>query len=138
MTILLIITNILALSAVAYLIWLKRPEWIPTPRAKPVPTNTEGVEGRRARGYRAKAAMEEFFAPAMDVMRDEYMAALTKIAANEPWETAKMTKLAVAQRVIDTVYQHAMAAILDGEMAAQEKNRAEQIAALPEAKRKWL
>lgn len=95
-------------------------------------------EDRRARGFRAKAALDEFIGPAMDQMRDEYMHALTKLAANEPWETAKITKLAVAQRVIQAVEQQIRAAVLDGEMAAKDKSRADMIANLPEAKRKWL
>jgi hypothetical protein len=93
---------------------------------------------RIARGHRAHAAMDEFLGPACDALRAEYMAALTKIAAGKPWETAMITKLAIAQRVIDAVEAQLRTAILDGGMAVQEKNRAERIAALPEARRRWL
>lgn len=56
----------------------------------------------------------------------------------EPWETAKITKLAVAQRVIDAVEQQLRAAILDGELAAKDLSRAQKIERIPEAKRKAL
>jgi hypothetical protein len=55
-------------------------------------------EDLRARGFRAKAALDEFLGPAMAPIKAEYLAALTELAANEPWSTAKITKLAVAQR----------------------------------------
>jgi hypothetical protein len=96
------------------------------------------LEDRRARGFRAKAALDEFFVPACEGLRGEYLSALTKLAANEPWETAKITKLAVAQRVIDAVEQQLRAAILDGELAAKDLSRAQKIERIPEAKRKAL
>lgn len=96
------------------------------------------LETRRAKGYRAKAAMDEFLTPALSVIRAEYADAHMKLCVKEPWETNKLIKLAVAHRVIDMVEQQIRAAIIDGDVAATEKNRAERIAAIPEAKRRWL
>lgn len=95
-------------------------------------------EDLRARGFRAKAALDEFLGPAMVPIRAEYLAELTALAANEPWSHAKITKLAVAQRVIDKVEQHIRVAVAQGEQAAHQLNRAREIAALPEARRRWL
>lgn len=96
------------------------------------------TEERRARGFQAKLAYDEFVAPAIDGLRADYMEALSRLAVNEPWASDKLVKLAVAQRVINTVEQHMKAIILDGEVAAKEKSRADEIANLPEAKRRWL
>lgn len=95
-------------------------------------------EEKVARAVRAKFAMEEFLAPALKNLEAEYLTALTSLAANEPWETSKITKLAVAQRVISTVGQHIMRAVLEGEVSGQELERAKKIAELPEAKRRWV
>lgn len=92
----------------------------------------------RDRGFRASQAWDEFVGPACEQLRQEYMAALTKIAANEPWETAKITKLAVAQRVIDAVEQQIKIAIMNGQAGAVQIDRAAQISRIPEAKRRFL
>lgn len=94
-------------------------------------------EEKVARAIRAKHAMDEFLAPALKAIEAEYLTALSSLAANEPWETGKITKLAVAQRVINTVGQQIIQAVLEGELSGQELNRAKKIAALPEAKRRW-
>lgn len=96
------------------------------------------LDDRRARGFRAKALMDEFLAPVLEEIRAEYLNGLMKLAANEPWETAKITKLAIAQRVIDMVGQQINAAVSDGEIAAKQKSRAEQISRIPDSKRKWI
>lgn len=95
-------------------------------------------EAKAARGIRAKLAMEEFLAPAIHSLGAEYLTALTQLAANEPWETTKITKLAIAQRVIKAVEQQIILAVMDGEQATGNLERAKVIAAMPEAKRKWL
>ena len=95
-------------------------------------------EDRRARGFRASAALDEFVAPAIEQLRSEYMAALTQLAVSEPWASDKLVKLAVAQRVINIVEQHFKQLVADGEITAAKISRAQEIARLPEAKRKWL
>jgi hypothetical protein len=95
-------------------------------------------EARRERAHRATLAYDEFINPMVDMLREEYLAALSELAVNEPWEAGKMTKLAVAQRVINKVDQHMKSIILDGEDVARKMSRAQEIMELPEAKRKWL
>ncbi|HET7154980.1 MAG TPA: hypothetical protein VFI87_06395 [Hyphomicrobiaceae bacterium] len=95
-------------------------------------------EDRRARGFRAQAALDEFVAPVAEQMRAEFMAHLSKIALNEPWEAGKMTKLAVGLKVIDTVEQQMRAAIQDGTDAARKITKAREIERLPGAQKKWL
>ncbi|WP_370309288.1 hypothetical protein [Sphingobium abikonense] len=95
-------------------------------------------EEKVARGKRAKLAMDEFLAPAINAIEAEYLSALSQMAASEPWETGKITKLAVAQRVIKSVEQHIIVAVMDGVQAEHALARAKQIAAIPEAKRRFL
>jgi hypothetical protein len=90
------------------------------------------------RAIHAESAWEEFIGPVIEQMRAEYMAALTRIAANEPWESGKITKLAIAQRVIDAVEEHLRAAIAHGEIAARDQDRIARIQSLPDRKRRWL
>ena len=66
------------------------------------------------------------------------MAALTKLAANEPWRSDKIVKLSIAMRVIDKIEEQMKLAMTNGAEAAKQIDRARQIAELPEAKRKWL
>lgn len=96
------------------------------------------ADARRDRGHRAANAFDEFVHPVLDSLRAEYLSALSDLAVNEPWEAGKMTKLAVAQRVINTVEQHMKSLILDGEDASRKISRAQEIERLPEAKRRWL
>ena len=95
-------------------------------------------EEKVARAQRAKMAMDEFLAPALNAIGAEYLTALTTLAANEPWETGKISKLAIAQRVIKSVEQHIIMTVMDGVQADSNLARAKQIAAIPEAKRKFL
>lgn len=90
------------------------------------------------KGRRAQAASDEFVNPALEACRAEYMEALTKLAANEPWRSDKIVKLSIATRVIDAVGAHLRAAISNGELASKEMRRAREIADLPAAKRRWL
>lgn len=96
------------------------------------------VDARRTRAFQAKHAMDEFISPAMEALRAEYLEALSRLAVSEPWSANKLVKLAIAQRVINAVEQHIKTLIMDGEIAAKEKSRADEIAKLPEAKRRWL
>lgn len=90
-----------------------------------------------SRGQRAVAATDEFLGPAMEAARADYLAALTTIAANEPWATDKITKLAIATRVIDLVEAHMRSLIGAGQQAAHSINHAEKIASVPSVKRRW-
>ena len=90
------------------------------------------------RGQRATEALNEFVGPAIEASRAEYMEALTRLAANEPWNSDKIVKLSIAMRVIDKVEEQIKVAMVNGTEAAKQIGRAKQIAELPEAKRRWL
>jgi len=96
------------------------------------------AEQRAARGQRAELALEEFFAPAMREAREAYLAAMTRIAANEPWESSKISKLAIAQTVIDMIDQHMRTAIMDGADASRAVEHARRIEDIPERRRTLL
>ena len=61
-----------------------------------------------------------------------------RAAINEPDKPTKIINLSVAQRTINTVEAHMFAAIKDGDVAAKERSRAEEVAKLSPAKRKYL
>lgn len=90
------------------------------------------------RGVRAAEAMDDFVGPAIDKLRAEYLAAITKLAANEPWRSDKIVKLSIATRVIDAVEAQFRAAISAGADAGRKIDRAAEIADLPAAKKRWL
>ena len=90
------------------------------------------------RGRRAHELLDEFLGPALDAARADYLAAMTQVAASEPWASDKITKLAIAQKVIDLVESHLRAAIASGEVAARNDARAEKVASIPHAKRRWI
>lgn len=94
-------------------------------------------EERAQRGLRAKEAWEEFLAPKLAAIREEYLNALIKLAANDPTAVQKITNLSVAQNVVATVEQHIREIILDGEAVVRRKTRAQQIEDLPERKKSW-
>ncbi len=138
MTLYAILGAALLLAIVAVAFWPKprqEPEAIELtpPDARPL-----SDEEKVARAFRARQAMDEFLAPAIQSVGAEYLTALTQLAASEPWETGKITKLAMAQRVTRAVEQHIALAVLDGEQASQHLARAKAIAAMPEAKRRWI
>lgn len=91
-----------------------------------------------SRGMRAAMAWDEFVEPALNAIAAEYMAALTSVAASEPWQSDKIVKLAVATRVIDKVQEHLRAAIMAGDSARAKIGRAHEIEQLPARKRKWI
>lgn len=95
------------------------------------------LDERRKRALSAKQALE-FITPTIEALRQEYAQAQMKAAINDPDKPQKIINLSVAQRVINTVEAHLNAVIADGNVAAQAKSRAEEIAALSPAKRKWL
>jgi hypothetical protein len=101
------------------------------------PEGPLSLEERTKRAFQAKVAWE-FIAPALEALRDEYRQAQMRAAINEPDKPAKIINLSVAQRVINTVEAHMQAAIKDGDVAANEKARAEQVARMSPAKRKYL
>lgn len=101
------------------------------------PEGPLSLEERTKRAFQAKVAWE-FIAPALEALRDEYREAQMRAAINEPDKPTKIINLSVAQRTINTVEAHMFAAIKDGDVAAKERSRAEEVAKLSPAKRKYL
>lgn len=93
---------------------------------------------RIQRGAEARRALDAFIDPAFTVLEAEYTEKLQHIAAEQPWETGKISKLAIALRVSREVKGQLLALVLDGEMAQRDTARARKIADLPEARRRLL
>lgn len=91
-----------------------------------------------AKGSRAQSAWDEFIGPALESARADYMEALTRVAANEPWQSDKIVKLAMATRVIDLVGSHIQSIVTNGAVEARRADHARQIEDLPAVKRRWL
>lgn len=91
-----------------------------------------------SKGTRAALAMEEFIGPALEAVHAEYLERLTSVAASEPWASDKVVKLSVAVNVVRMVEAHLKAAIISGEHARTQINRAAEIERLPHAQRRWL
>lgn len=90
------------------------------------------------RGQRATSALREFLDPAFDVVISDYMGRLTQIAAEAPWDTAKIVKLAAAAKIAEQVRVQIKALVADGEVALADVQRARQIEGLSTERRKWL
>jgi hypothetical protein len=93
-----------------------------------------------ARAEQARAALDQFIGPALEVIRGDYMEKLADIAA-KPLNAdmrAGMEKLALAVKVVDQVRIQIETLVRDGAVARQDKQRADKIAALPAEKRRWL
>ena len=93
---------------------------------------------REDRGRRAEAALREFLAPAIEVAVGDYIARMTEIAAETPWETARIAKLAAGVKIARAVQAQIAALVADGEVAAAERKRARQIEAIGTERRRVL
>lgn len=56
----------------------------------------------------------------------------------DPWEGAKLNKLALASRIVDMVEDHIQAAINSGLIAERDQAAASRIADMPEQRKRWL
>jgi hypothetical protein len=96
---------------------------------------------RMARAHRAKAALDEFLTPMFDNLRKEYAGRMSEVAIGElhPGTRAdKLTTLAVALRVVDTLQSGMAEIIRDGDLAQREKLRAEKIEQMSDAQQRLL
>lgn len=96
------------------------------------------VYDRASDGARAKTALDEFLTPAFAAVEASYATRLTDLAAEQPWEAGKITKLATALKIARTVRAQIEAIVADGKLAQQEIGRAAQIEKIPTAKRNML
>ena len=68
-------------------------------------------------------------------IRNEY---LERMAHVEPWETDKLSKLAIASRIVSLIDGHVQSIIGDGKTTAHNREHIRKIESLPTAKRKWI
>jgi hypothetical protein len=100
---------------------------------------TDAVASERIdRGQRATSALREFLDPAFDVVITDYMSRLTQIAAETPWDTGKIIKLASAAKIAEQVRVQIKSLVADGEVALDGVQRARQIEGMSTERRKWL
>jgi len=93
---------------------------------------------RLADAEAAENAMKRWLGPAFDAVNEVYRERLQSIAAKEPWETAKISKVAVAITIAAEVRKQIEAVVADGKVALSEKRHRQQIENIPHEKRKWL
>jgi hypothetical protein len=96
---------------------------------------------RMARAHRAKAALDEFLTPMFENLRKEYAGRMSEVAIGElhPGTRAdKLTTLAVALRVVDTLQSGMAEIIRDGDLAQRQKLRAEKIEQMSDAQQRLL
>src|SRR5512139_2663770 len=85
---------------------------------------------RIAKAERATRAYDEFFAPELAMIRDTYKDRLVEIASTElsrDSRTDKITALSTAIRILDELENGIKAVMMDGDVARQERLRAEKI-----------
>lgn len=90
------------------------------------------------RAERAKRALEEFLAPAFEVVRSDYMGRVKDISSRAPWDAQKISSLANAARIADEVERQIVSLIFDGEAAKHGRARVERIEQLSPARRRFL
>jgi uncharacterized membrane protein (UPF0127 family) len=90
------------------------------------------------RGQRAEAALKEFLDPAFDVIIADYTRRVMSIAAETPWETAKITKLSAAVKIAETARQQIRELVADGFVAGESLKQMRQMERLTTEQRKWL
>lgn len=95
---------------------------------------------RMARAERADEVMQEFIAPAMTVIRDEYLSKLREVAAKHPMRgepLAMVEKLSTALKIVDQLEVQMRALIADGDAAKADAARADQMARLNTEQRRY-
>ena len=96
---------------------------------------------RIARAHRAQAALDEFLSPMFAEIKDEYRDRIAEVAVTElhPGTRAdKLTTLAVALRVVNSLESGMAAIVLDGEVARKDKVRADRIEQMSDAQQRLL
>ncbi|MCW2405044.1 hypothetical protein M2336_001673 [Sphingobium sp. B1D7B] len=81
-------------------------------------------------------ALDKFLSPAFEFVVGEYSKRLQEVAANEI-DPDKIRKLAVAIKIAREVEAQIVGIVRAGNVAKAEKGRADKIASMPEARRRW-
>lgn len=92
---------------------------------------------RIAAGNKAQAALDAL-SDAFQAVEASYTTRLTEIAAEKPWETEKIAKLATAFKISRTVRAQIEAIVADGKLALDGQRFAAQIERIPTHKRNIL
>lgn len=91
---------------------------------------------RMSRADRARAAMDEFFGPALEHVEAEYAEKMIKTAASsDPRATDVIARLANGIKAARTVRALIEAHVSDGVLAEQELKRSAQVARMSDHKR---
>ena len=90
-----------------------------------------------SRGHRWKLFYDEE-GGLRDILEGLRVAYLERLSAVEPWETDKLTKLAIASRVTQAVDDEVRSIIEAGKVSGDRREHIRKIEAIPAAKRRWL
>ena len=98
---------------------------------------TTGTD-RLAAAERAEQALSEYLRPAFQTVEAAYVDKLTNLAAETPWETDKITKLAMALKIMRTAQAQIEALATGGAAIEAQMDYARQIEKIPAHKRSIL
>ena len=90
---------------------------------------------QRGRRWAAFYEEEQGLSDMLDLIGSTY---IRRMSAVEPWETDKLTKLAMANKITDQLRGLVKEIIVSGEIAAAAKRHADKIEQLPMRKRRLL
>lgn len=99
------------------------------------------AQERIAKAFRAQQAFDEFFAPMLANLREEYTSRLVDVANSELHPTNrsdKITALSNALKVVGMLEAGMREAIRDGDLAKADKLRAEKIEKMSDAQQRLL
>lgn len=72
-----------------------------------------------------------------DIIQGLQSAYIARMSDVEPWETGKLSKLAIANKVCQQIEAHVATIFADGQMAQSARDHIKRIEQIPEAKRRW-
>lgn len=72
-----------------------------------------------------------------DIIQDIATAYIERMALVEPWETDKLSKLAIANRVTLEIGKCVQAIIAEGQVAEHARDNVRRIEQIPVARRRW-
>jgi hypothetical protein len=96
---------------------------------------------RIARAQRAQSAWDEFIAPMLTDISEEYVARMQEVACTELVSEARADKIAtlsIALKVVEAMRNGMLATIKDGEIAQKEKIKAERIEQMSDRQQRLL
>ncbi len=73
-----------------------------------------------------------------DMLGEMRAAFFQRMSAVEPWEVAKLSNLALAAKQVAMLDTAVLAIIADGKTAQAAQRHADQVASIPDYKRRWV